>query len=353
MSTEPDAKGAALLLGQGRPGSESPVAPGLLADPSLDRDTKAILQVLYGEWAREMLPEMERGAAIKCIANLHRDKLILPQLNEEDGTIGLWISDKVRAEAEALREISPYLEAPLALERREGSALHKLQQALDDARLVNMEGSSSTVADALARPKGVFVIQHDWAAAFAGADETLAAAKDIKLPYDTCAFELRLSGKNVCAIVTEAGLAVAVETAAGWYIIDPRLWESDDAEPQHMHLYGSGPARLNELVSRQVLAILVALDAGVAETVTVYPSPKLCAARAKIGRRPPFAYHVVQLAARHSARAATAPAPSGRSGPRLHFRRGHWRHFEDRKTWINWTLVGDPDLGFIEKHYRL
>jgi hypothetical protein len=39
--------------------------------------------------------------------------------------------------------------------------------------------------------------------------------------------------------------------------------------------------------------------------------------------------------------------------PRLHFRRRHWRHFVNHKTWIKWTLVGDPDLGFIDKDYRL
>jgi hypothetical protein len=30
-----------------------------------------------------------------------------------------------------------------------------------------------------------------------------------------------------------------------------------------------------------------------------------------------------------------------------------WRHFVSHKTWIKWTLVGDPDLGFIDKEYRL
>jgi hypothetical protein len=38
---------------------------------------------------------------------------------------------------------------------------------------------------------------------------------------------------------------------------------------------------------------------------------------------------------------------------RLHFRRGHFRHFDGWKTWVNWCLVGDPDLGFVDKHYKL
>jgi len=33
----------------------------------------------------------------------------------------------------------------------------------------------------------------------------------------------------------------------------------------------------------------------------------------------------------------------------------HWfdSHLEFVKTWIRWMLVGDPDLGFIDKHYRV
>lgn len=37
----------------------------------------------------------------------------------------------------------------------------------------------------------------------------------------------------------------------------------------------------------------------------------------------------------------------------MHFRRGHWRHYQDHRTWIKWCLVGDPDLGFVDKHYKL
>lgn len=37
----------------------------------------------------------------------------------------------------------------------------------------------------------------------------------------------------------------------------------------------------------------------------------------------------------------------------LHFRRGHWRHYGEYKTWIKWMLVGDPELGFVDKMYKL
>jgi hypothetical protein len=41
------------------------------------------------------------------------------------------------------------------------------------------------------------------------------------------------------------------------------------------------------------------------------------------------------------------------ASPRLHFRRGHYRHYPNHKLWIRWCLVGNPDLGFIDADYRL
>lgn len=41
------------------------------------------------------------------------------------------------------------------------------------------------------------------------------------------------------------------------------------------------------------------------------------------------------------------------ASPRLHERRGHWRNLSDgRKVWVRDCLVGNPDLGVVEKDYR-
>ena len=48
-----------------------------------------------------------------------------------------------------------------------------------------------------------------------------------------------------------------------------------------------------------------------------------------------------------------AARPEPETGKRLHFVRGHWRRYEEHKTWIRWRLRGDPDLGFIDKSYRI
>ena len=42
------------------------------------------------------------------------------------------------------------------------------------------------------------------------------------------------------------------------------------------------------------------------------------------------------------------------ASPRLHERRGHWRTLADgRKVWVRDCLVGNPDLGVVEKDYRV
>lgn len=105
-----------------------------------------------------------------------------------------------------------------------------------------------------------------------------------------------------------------------------------------------------DVVSGQIKAACIALDAQVAEATTVREAHS----RSGGGSPQPLkAHHIVSLA-RRTARPASLGDGSG-SGrrKRLHFRRGHWRHFEAHKTWIRWMLVGNPDLGFVEKEYRL
>lgn len=108
------------------------------------------------------------------------------------------------------------------------------------------------------------------------------------------------------------------------------------------------------MIVAAIRAICVALEAEVAATEVVRTPHKLNHARERRGRQPIFSYHTVNLARRSRVERLPADAdhePAWRV--RLHFRRGHWRHFENHKTWIKWMLVGDPDLGFVDKHYKL
>ena len=73
--------------------------------------------------------------------------------------------------------------------------------------------------------------------------------------------------------------------------------------------------------------------------------------RASKGKPPLTDFHIVELNRRP--RASSSVVGTTDAKLRLHFRRGHWRHFDTHKTWINWTLVGNPDLGWIDKEYRI
>lgn len=81
------------------------------------------------------------------------------------------------------------------------------------------------------------------------------------------------------------------------------------------------------------------------------------ARRLNEGRAPLLPYRIVTLNLAETRRRTRSIALHQHESPRLHWRRGHWRvigrmsEFE-RRTWIKRMLVGDPDKGFVQKHYR-
>lgn len=242
----------------------------------------------------------------------------------------------------------------LRLERAEGTKVHQLRESVRPDRLF-VKPEYADFAQGAERLFGtmlhdkvegvklqIFLVQHDWAAAFKDAQEFEGAA-DVRLPYPVCLFEFRVSGRRVALIANEIRrdsfqLMASVETPLGWCFLN---------------LQSPMLAPLKRLMESQVRAICVALEAEVATSELIRAPHKLNAAREKRGKLPIPDFRAVVLS-RRAARPlplATSAEPNRRV--RLHFRRGHWRHFETHKTWIKWTLVGDPDLGFIDKHYRL
>jgi hypothetical protein len=192
----------------------------------------------------------------------------------------------------------------------------------------------------------LFVVSHDWAAAVGGLPGD--AYKNTTLPYPHCIFEFLVSGKHICQSVIEKkdgdrSVAAAIKlNSVGWFPIFP---------PKQ---FPEISTKIANFLGEQLTAILVTLDAEVTETELVRVPEKLNRAREKRGRHRLSDHHIVKLVPR--TRAAPAPDTANtekRTSPRLHFRRGHWAHYENRKTWRKWALVGDPDLGFVDKHYRL
>lgn len=226
------------------------------------------------------------------------------------------------------------------LERNDCSRLHKLKEASRAGALIDLPMDGPVVAappnDSLDGIAQTFVVKHDWAAAFSNAE---GMADEFKLPYEVCAFEFRISGRNVIAILVEVDatrqFTAFVEAREYWY----GFGISGKDEP------------VVSFIWNEIRAICVALDAEVATHSVVRASVKLNDKRTKAGKIPLVDYRVVDLSRKHR---ITNPAHGdGGTKKRLHFRRGHWRHFEESKTWVKWCLVGDPDLGFISKHYSL
>jgi hypothetical protein len=68
-------------------------------------------------------------------------------------------------------------------------------------------------------------------------------------------------------------------------------------------------------------------------------------------------YRIVTLNLAETRRRVSGVRLMKHESPMLHWRRGHWRtlgrmsEFEKR-TWVKRCLVGNPDKGFVNKHYR-
>ena len=229
-------------------------------------------------------------------------------------------------------------ESPV-LEKNQCSRFHKLVDAIENGRLITNEGIDKDCPDGgLREIKNTFVVKHDWSAALG------VSADEVKLPYDHCVFEFMICGRAIVVPALEIDdikFSVFVQSGDYWALLgtnhdDGDLRTSDD---------------IVWFVWKQIQAICIALDAEVATSTVMRAPCKLNAKRERSGKRPLADFHVIDLAKQHR----VSNPSSGESGHkvRLHFRRGHWRHYEDSKTWIKWCLVGDPDLGFVSKHYSI
>lgn len=247
-----------------------------------------------------------------------------------------------------LREGEAWLESvPLKLEKATASHLHHLVDAVKKDCVVgaghNKANEAVRLWSAANLPESqTFVIQHDWAAAFKGATDF--GDGDFQLPANPAAFEMRLSGKHVIVLIggendDEPEIGFFAQMTGGWV--------------------GFAPSGSNEFYNDadktpgwdQIRAMCIALEAEVATTEVVRAPYRLNKARESRGALPVSDYHVVHLAHRSRVKSLGSGSEPG-TKKRLHFRRGHWRHYTNSKTWIRWTLVGNPDLGFIDKEYR-
>lgn len=217
--------------------------------------------------------------------------------------------------------------ANLTLSKPNGSSLHRLCDAATDG----LVATKCSIGDWVTSECRVFIVQHDWSAAL-GAIDTSA---EWKLPFPYCAFEFVVSGRRVVCMARQVEADVSMmtflETKTGWC-----EFRGDD---------------MIGIIQSNIRAACISLDASVAEATPIRAPHALNSARQRKHLCPVYDHHVLSIAKRTRAQPLLATGTDRRV--RLHFRRGHWRHYETHKTWINWMLVGDPDLGFINKHYAL
>lgn len=242
--------------------------------------------------------------------------------------------ERMMAETLAMKEFSDWMvkgfEHRPGFQRNDAGRFHVFLEALKDGRV----GSAERLSSYRMNEVQSFVVQNNWAAAFANADDY--AGGEFLLPFDQCVFEFRFSERNILLFASQA------EGQQATYI--PVVNSRDWWFPTHHDTAPMLP------VMEQVKAICVALEAGVAIAEATETPTRLNRKRVEKGREPLRPYHIVSLAHRYRGGVGW-PVDQGRK--RLHFRRGHWRHYEEKTIWIKWTLVGDPDLGFVDKEYRL
>lgn len=263
------------------------------------------------------------------------------------------------------------LKGGMKLEKPQGSSLHHFRQYLEESTMDNMDDDE---VDFLMNEFQSVVIEHDWAAAFANVPGMLDEG-EVPMPFDATCFEFRISGLRLLVMMLDKECFLVTGINNRWYVSDERFYFHDNGT---FTLSGGGPItrggfavseaqQFLAFLGQQIRAACIMLDAGVAEADAQEPSPALNKHRAKRGQSPLKAYHVVRLHRKHAPRGEVGPA-TGRH-VRAHVRRGHWRHYQDggsgheqftdkdgylrSRTWINWMVVGDINLGFVDKEYRL
>jgi hypothetical protein len=162
----------------------------------------------------------------------------------------------------------------------------------------------------------------------------LNGAKDFdggeyKLPYDNCVFEFMVTGLRVIYDASQGKV----------YFKSQNTWWVDEG-----YLGAGTPIYLDN----QVRAICIAMEAKAATGEEVEAPAKLNKQRLAKGVSLVSKFVMIRL---NSKRKGCGGEYKGIV--RLHFRRGHWRHYENTKKWIAWMLVGNPDLGYIDKYYKI
>lgn len=323
----------------------------VLAKPTVPLSSEATLRALIEKHTRgEMLTPVEL-AIVRAPESARTMKAQIEGWERDALEGSELVRDAKRRKAylerlsTAVDRFTAFVTTPAKMERPTASVW---QRALNAARGGNAVGSD--VEKFLAcRPEAAmpFVVEHDWSAAIKHAENFEDG--EYEYPYDAVVFEFCFSGHPVLLAHIDGQRFSLVRLGDIWLIssLDDLDTYARQKDEERFDLND-----VSEVMDRQIRAVCIALDADVAIAEQIREPSN---GRDPVTREPlpPHSYHVVRLANRRRALPLTADDDHNGTRHRLHFVRGHWRHYETRKTWIKWHLRGDPDLGFIDKHYRL
>lgn len=278
-------------------------------------------------------------------------------------------------EVALLKEMMEWSKPPFRLGRVQESTYHKtvsaykdgslMMPAFDDGEAVfprHRYETITTCISGLVPETGIFLLQHDWASAFAKAVDYQGG--ELHIPYALTVLECRLNDHRVSLVICEPTknnptpiCIIHVEMNGRIGLLGTAEFSIGDFKViRKTSKLMEGVDDIADVLLSQTRAVLIALESEVATSDVIRAPYKLNQKRERAGKLPIFDYHVVNLAARKRyAPRLPEPGdhPTEHRGKRLHFVRGHWRHYSNVKTWVKWHLRGDPDLGFVDKEYRL
>lgn len=287
----------------------------------ISRDTGEKLgkEISPAQWARDMTWLAKRDFAEEQRAKSRREKQTMSERESE------LIAEDIRA----------WLLGPIELEEAQHSVAAKI------------------VPHDLPCEAHIILVKHNWAkvldnAKIEGAGENVRAA----LPYPFTIFEFSFKGGVRAVYIgleNDAGHLHSFtwfKCKHGWLKLAPSdILKQLDTDPKHPLL------KVLQFIDDNIQAICIMLEAEVAEATPMREPYRRNVARSIGKPLPKFSHHIVSLARRPKLTPCDEHEPG--TPKRLHFRRGHWRHYSNHRTWIKWMLVGNQDLGFVDKEYKL
>jgi hypothetical protein len=187
----------------------------------------------------------------------------------------------------------------------------------------------------------IFLVEHKW-------DQVFDNVEEMHLPFERMAMEFQISGKRVILTSHRTNSHTLIPSMIPWISMKiGGIWTAwltvDHKQP--------GYEKFFDYIYRLALGTLAAMDTEAAESV-LHPAPKFInQKRIKKGKPLLLSFHTLKIKKRAHIDHESKPYQGIR---RLHWRRGHWRQYEGHeRIWIKSHLVGNPDLGFIDKHYKI